>query len=297
MKRVIYCPIGEPQQQFGVFLTGAGFEQTRPGEPYPHEYHSSDYYFTWHNGRTLPEWEYQLLYIRAGSGVIEFERGKPVPLQHGSLAILRPGEWHRYRPNANSGWEEAYIGIGGRMMDDLARPPFFDARQTVVTVPNRDEFETALYRLIEEIKTSSAERPYSLALKTLQLLTSLFETRQTHNAATGHNADIRKATLNIAHRLEEVIDFAELARGYGMGYTLFRRLFRAYTGLAPLEYQTTLRIRRACHLLNSSDLPVTQIATETGFASAAYFARYFRSRLNMSPSEYRAAHHASGGEV
>ena len=65
---------------------------------------------------------------------------------------------------------------------------------------------------------------------------------------------------------------------------------REYTGLAPLEYQTSLRIRRACHLLSSSDLPIAQIAAETGFDTPAYFARYFRKRLNMSPSEYRMAH-------
>lgn len=122
MKKVTYCPIGEPQQQFGVYLTGAGFEHTLPGEAYPHEYHSSDYYFTWNNGRTLPVWEYQLLYIRAGSGTIEFERGRPVAIKAGTLVVLRPGEWHRYRPDRNEGWEEAYIGIGGEILARIYRP-------------------------------------------------------------------------------------------------------------------------------------------------------------------------------
>ena len=75
-----------------------------------------------------------------------------------------------------------------------------------------------------------------------------------------------------------------------MGYSLFRKRFREYTGLAPLEYQTSLRIRRACHLLSSSDLPIAQISEEAGFDTPAYFARYFRKRLNMSPSEYRDTH-------
>ena len=290
MKKVTYCPIGMPQRQFGVYLTGAGFERTEPGEDYPHEYHSSDYYFTWKNGRTLPDWEYQILYIRRGRGVIEFTRKRPIPLCSGSLVILRPGEWHRYRPTKEVGWEEAYIGIGGKMMENVTCPPFFTPRQTVMTVTDREKFESSLYALIEQIKSSSAEAPYSLALKTLLLLTTQFERNQDVNTASGHNSDIRKSTFHIAHHLDEIIDFTKLARAYGMGYSLFRKRFREYTGLAPLEYQTSLRIRRACHLLSSSDLPIAQIAEETGFETPAYFARYFRKRLNMSPSEYRIAH-------
>ena len=74
MNKIHYCPIGQIQRQFGVYVTGAGREETKPGEPYPHSYHSSDYFFTWRKGRTLPEWEYQLLYIRSGKGEIEFQR-------------------------------------------------------------------------------------------------------------------------------------------------------------------------------------------------------------------------------
>ena len=85
MNKTLYCPVGEPQRKFGVYVTGAGQEITKPGEPYPHAYHSSDYYFTWDKGRALADWEYQILYIRSGRGVIEFQRGKRIHLKAGSL--------------------------------------------------------------------------------------------------------------------------------------------------------------------------------------------------------------------
>jgi hypothetical protein len=110
--RIHYCPIGLVQRQFGIYVTGAGMEMTKPGEPYPHAYHSSDYYFTWRKGRTLAEWEYQILYIRSGEGEIEFTRGKRIAISAGSVIILHPGEWHRYRPDPKTGWSEAYMGIG-----------------------------------------------------------------------------------------------------------------------------------------------------------------------------------------
>lgn len=285
--RIHYCPIGAPQRKFGVYLTGAGRELTKPGEPYPHDYHSSDYYFTWTKGRKLVEWEYQLLYIRAGRGVIEFKRGKPIAVTAGTLIILHPGEWHRYKPDADTGWDETYIGIGGTLLERIVSAPFFTTTPTLVSLPPDGWFDRELLALVEEIQSASAERPYTLALKTITLIAAVVERARTFSAADSHNIAIRKATIHIGHHLGKVIDFAKLAAELGMGYSLFRMRFRDYTGLAPLEYQNALRIRRAAHLLTSSDAPIAQIAEELGFHSPAYFARFFHKSTGLSPIAYR----------
>ena len=100
--------------------------------------------------------------------------------------------------------------------------------------------------------------------------------------------------LHIAHHLGEVVDFAALAKRLGMGYTLFRRCFREYNGMAPLEYQIALRIRRAMHLLTSTNIPVGQIASETGFKTAAYFSKFFHERTGSSPTQLRRTHFRTG---
>ena len=75
-----------------------------------------------------------------------------------------------------------------------------------------------------------------------------------------------------------------------MAMTLFRKRFREYNGMSPLEYQIALRIRRAMHLLESTDLPIAQIAEETGFESHAYFSRLFHARVGTPPIQFRLAH-------
>ena len=288
--RIHYCPIGAPQRKFGAYLTGAGRERTLPGEPYPHDYHSSDYYFTWAKGRKLVDWEYQLLYIRSGQGVIEFKRGKPIAIAAGTLVILHPGEWHRYRPNPDTGWEEAYIGIGGALLDRIVSAPFFTTTPTLVSLPPDGWFDRELTALVEEIQADSAERPYTLALKTITLIAAVVERARTFSAADAHNVVIRKATIHIGHHLSEVIDFENLSAAFGMGYSLFRKRFRDYTGLAPLEYQLALRVRRAANLLANSETPIAQIAEETGFQSPAYFSRFFHKGMGLSPIQYRKRH-------
>ena len=287
--RIHYCPIGAPQRKFGVYLTGAGHEFTKPGEPYPHDYHSSDYYFTWAKGRRLADWEYQLLYILAGRGIVEFKRGKPISVSAGTLIILHPGEWHRYRPDADTGWEEAYIGIGGSLLDRITGAPFFTTTPTLVALPPNGWFDRELLSLVEEVQSASAERPYTLALKAMTLIASIVEQAHTFSQADAHNVAIRKATIHVGHHLNDVIDFQSLAASYEMSYSLFRRRFREYTGLAPLEYQNALRIRRAAHLLTSSDAPVARIAKELGFSTAAYFSRFFHHSTGQSPISFRHA--------
>ena len=292
MNKIHYCPISPIQRQFGLYVTGAGHEVTMPGEAYPHEYHSSDYYFTWRKGRALADWEYQLLYIREGKGLIEFERGKSIQLYGGSVIMLHPGEWHRYRPDPKTGWSEAYIGIGGEYLQRILAEPFFQSAHTIIRIEPNGRFDHDLMGLVDEIQSSSAEHPYTLALKTVTLMVSLCESPAAQHGKSAHNVTIRKANLHIAHHLAEVVDFPALAKSLGMGYTLFRRCFRAYNGMAPLEYQITLRIRRAMNLLASSGVPIAQIASDTGFATAAYFSRFFRKATGASPTEYRRRHAA-----
>ena len=289
MNKIHYCPIGQIQRQFGIYVTGAGKEVTKPGEPYPHAYHSSDYYFTWKNGRALADWEYQLLYIRSGKGVIEFKRGKSIPMRGGTVVILHPGEWHRYRPDPATGWSEAYIGIGGEFLEHMFAEPFFRRPPTVIQLQPDGPFDHDLIALVDEIQAHSVEHPYTLAMKTMALVASLFERPANLHGKTAYNVGIRRANLYIAHHLGETIDFPALAQKCGMGYSLFRKCFRAYNGMAPLEYQIALRLRRSMHLLASSSVPIAQIAEETGFRSDSYFSKFFHGHTGLSPRQYRLA--------
>ena len=287
MNKTLYCPVGEPQRKFGVYVTGAGREVTRPGESYPHAYHSSDYYFTWDKGRALADWEYQILYIRSGKGVIEFQRGKRIRLKAGTVIILHPGEWHRYRPDPKTGWSEAYIGIGGDFLMRIVSPPFFSESPTIIQTKPDGSFERKMLELVDDIQAHNVEQPYSIALHVLTLLSTLVETTKIQDNPITSNVAIRRAHLYIAHHLGEVVDFAALAKRVGMGYSMFRKKFLAYTKMAPLEYQLALRLRRAANLLANSETPISQIAKENGFQSPAYFSRFFRKNTGLSPAQYR----------
>ena len=133
----------------------------------------------------------------------------------------------------------------------------------------------------------TADAPYSLALRTLTLVAGLIEGLHAENGRSPGFADIRRAHHFIGHHLGEVIDFEKLAKDVGLGYSVFRKRFREYTGMAPLEYQIALRVRRATRLLTSTSIPIAEIAADTGFNTPNYFSRFFRKTTGLSPAEFR----------
>ena len=68
---------------------------------HPDGNHPSRYPFSWDLGRKLDE--YQLVYIASGAGVFEAERVGTVRVIPGTVFLLFPGVWHRYKPDLASG--------------------------------------------------------------------------------------------------------------------------------------------------------------------------------------------------
>src|SRR5215470_12191555 len=84
-----------------------------------------------------------------------------------------------------------------------------------------------------------------------------------------------------------------LARVSGVSEAHFARAFKQAFGLPPHRYLLTRRIERAKALLRDTDLPVTEIAFQTGWESLGTFGRTFRDITGESPGELRAREKAA----
>lgn len=69
----------------------------------------------------------------------------------------------------------------------------------------------------------------------------------------------------------------------------FAREFKKAFGLPPHRYLLTRRIERAKTLLRDTDMPVTDIALQTGWTSLGTFGRIFRDITGESPGELRTS--------
>ncbi|MGG2464411.1 helix-turn-helix domain-containing protein [Streptomyces sp. RGM 3693] len=80
-----------------------------------------------------------------------------------------------------------------------------------------------------------------------------------------------------------------LAAHCHMSVRTFTRRFRQETGLSPSEWFTSARLKHARHLLESTDLPVDDIAAKAGLGSGTNLRQHMRITLDTTPSAYRRA--------
>jgi transcriptional regulator GlxA family with amidase domain len=87
---------------------------------------------------------------------------------------------------------------------------------------------------------------------------------------------------------------ARLASVSGVSEAHFARAFKQAFGAPPHRYLLTRRIERASALLRDSDLPILDIAFDTGWNSLGTFGRTFRDIVGEGPRGLRARARAEG---
>ncbi|MEV7008469.1 helix-turn-helix domain-containing protein [Streptosporangium sp. NPDC051022] len=88
-------------------------------------------------------------------------------------------------------------------------------------------------------------------------------------------------------RLNRPLSLAELAAHARMSRRTFTRRFRDEVGLSPGQWLTLQRLELARRLLETSDLPVDDVAEQAGFGTAASLRQHLQATVGVSPMAYR----------
>ncbi len=126
-----YLTHNADDKEWGIFLTVAGSARVEPESGYPPSGHPTGYNFNWNNGRTLQE--YQINYITEGEGIMETRDGS-FQIREGSVILLKPNLWHRYRPLQDKGWKEHYVGFAGETAEKMIRSSEILNSSTVIHI-------------------------------------------------------------------------------------------------------------------------------------------------------------------
>ena len=86
---------------------------------------------------------------------------------------------------------------------------------------------------------------------------------------------------------DELFDTNHLCRAIAMSRTQLHRKLKALTGQSTASYIRTFRLKKAKSLLESTDLPIGEIASEIGYKDFSHFSRSFLKEFGVQPSETR----------
>jgi AraC-like DNA-binding protein len=286
---VKYINAGPLDKDWGLYLNVAGYARIAPLLEYPPRVHPSGYFFTWEKGRVLQE--YQINYITEGSGILETATDQ-FAVSPGSVIILRPGMWHRYRPDTSTGWNEHYIGFDGEFCTRLFQEGFFAANRPVLYIGFQENILQLFFEIIQSVKEEKTGHQQVIAATTILMVSKILSViRNQEFAGKSIERTIQKACLYFRENLNKNINIEKLAQELNVGYSYFRQMFRKYTGISPTQYHLSLRIQKARNLLVSTDQSFKEIAIDLGFESYFYFSRIFKDKTGQSPMEFRKEHH------
>jgi len=78
----------------------------------------------------------------------------------------------------------------------------------------------------------------------------------------------------------------DLASGVNMSKSSLARKLKAITGKTPLDFIRQIKMQHACHLLESQNHTVAEVADMVGFEDRRYFTTSFKKEVGVTPSAY-----------
>jgi AraC-like DNA-binding protein len=102
-----------------------------------------------------------------------------------------------------------------------------------------------------------------------------------------HFQELFPVIRHIDRHYAGTVSMDDMAKRAGLSTTHFNRRFRQLLRMTPLNYLRAVRVQHARGLLTTTDKPLAEIATLTGFSDQSHFTRRFRQTTGLTPDAYR----------
>jgi AraC-like DNA-binding protein len=282
-----YLPTSSGDERWGMHVLNAGCNRIDEYVDYPAAGHPAHHYFNWDMGRVLNE--YQIIYIPLGSGVFESANCPQRQIKEGTIILLFPGEWHRFKPNLETGWDEFWVGFRGAVIENIVQQHFLSKKDAVQEIGLSEkviQLFTDIIDITKEERTGYQPLVSGIVMHLLGEIYSLARQRL-YTGEEMTESIINKARIILRTNIEQDINIENVASELCVSYAWFRKAFKAYTGIAPNQYLIQLRIEKAKMLLTNHSRSIKEIALSLNFESAFYFSRLFKEKTGVSPDVYR----------
>ncbi len=183
------------------------------------------------------------------------------------------------RPQANT------IGINFRLSDKHGEPFVLSDKISVYTTG--DSNYKMLFSQVDFYGESAVICPARMKSGVYDILSSLSSYYREKNLTEKKYSIISKGISYLENDIDQELSIAEVANMCNVSEIYFRRLFKEYSGLSPVEFRIANKIKKAKTYLRYENLNIAEISERLGFVDAAYFTKQFKAKTGMTPKEYK----------
>lgn len=211
----------------------------------------------------------------------------------GDMYLVQPGQTHRERgvdhPVAFSYLKFTLHDFRGQVIDLFPR----DSSIPPVARDACGLFQPYFQHIVREVSEAKLGCEQIVEATILQMIWELRRHLHLPVAQSGNDRDrhpqlVDRVNAYIRDRLDDKVTLGELASHCSMSTAHFGHVFRAQTGLSPMQYLLHARMDYALTLMNRHpDWSLAQVAVHVGFGDPLYFSRQFKRVYGYPPSEVR----------
>ena len=285
-----YLPVNESLRKWELYLTSVGQSIYKPCQKYPQAGHPETHNFSWASGRILSE--YAIVLITAGSGEYEFRNFAPGHCRQGDVLLVSPGQWHRYRPLATTGWSELWICLGGEYPHRLREKGLAFAKPCISLQTHFTAVNLAMLNLLEKVRQQTNFNSTVFSSKVLEVIALISgatvlpqaHPKEQHCIREPHVAKAIEFIWSNSHR---PLSIGDVAQAIGLVARTLERRFAACHERGIREEIEWSRYSRARRMLQESNLPIKEIAYSCGFGDPRRMIEVFRRLTAATPTEIR----------
>ena len=107
------------------------------------------------------------------------------------------------------------------------------------------------------------------------------------NDTTGRNTVEKEMVSYIQQNYTGKILLREFGEQFHLSEKYISRYFKEHFHITLSQYVTYLRLEHAKQLLQDTDIPITEVAMQSGYQNVSYFIRSFKKAYGVSPLKYK----------
>ena len=220
-----------------------------------------------------------LEYVELGGGTVYLD-GDSFSPRAGDSYLLQARREQRYYSDPADPWRKHFVNVSGPLAESLVAAFGLNEHSHFRGLDLMNEFS----RAIELAKRKDGDCTPEMT----SLLCEILLKMQKHVKKREHPSGVAQEAKDYLNRhVTDPFDMAELCRHVSRSESQTIRLFKQSFGKTPYAYLLSKRLELAQRLLDNTALTVREIAQMLCFSDEYYFSNLFKSKLGISPSQYR----------
>ena len=243
--------------------------------------------------------EFEIIYVRSGFLTVSIS-GESYIGKTGEAFVVSPGNLHLM--GSQSGTVDYYTFLfplkyisfrTDDMLDEKLLEPL-NSGHLMICPRVKDTAKELCEQLIEiyEAKKDESESKITTQVRTkiilLQFILEMWKKGFVIEKDTsGRNTVEKEMVSYIQQNFTGKISLREFGEQFHLSEKYISRYFKEHFHITLSQYVTYLRLEHAKQLLQDTDIPVTDVAMQSGYQNVSYFIRSFQKAYAVSPLKYR----------